>query len=65
VPKGKYKGVWYGEVACRKSGSFDIKNKEGKRVAQGINYKYFQVLQRFDGYKYEYRREVANIMEDC
>jgi 5-methylcytosine-specific restriction endonuclease McrA len=33
VPKGKYKGIWSGEVACRKSGNFDIKNKEGKRVA--------------------------------
>lgn len=57
IPKGKYKGIWYGEVACRKSGSFDIKDKEGQRVVQGVNHKYFSVVQHFDGYSY--RREVA------
>ncbi len=51
VPKGKYKGMWHGEVACRKSGYFDIKNN-GQKVAQGINYKYFTTVQRFDGYSY-------------
>jgi len=50
VPKGKYKGTWFGSVACRKSGSFDIKNKEGKRIS--INKKYFKVLQRTEGYEY-------------
>ncbi|RWU11824.1 HNH endonuclease, partial [Anoxybacillus flavithermus] len=39
-------------VACRKTGSFDIKGKDGKRIAQGINYRYVQVIQRFDGYAY-------------
>ena len=57
VLKGKYKGIWYGEVACRKSGYFDIKDKEGQRVVQGVNHKYFSVVQRFDGYSY--RKEVA------
>ena len=57
IPKGKYKGIWYGEVACRKSGSFDIKDKEGQRIVQGVNHKYFTIVQRFDGYSY--RREVA------
>ncbi|MEK5326168.1 RNA-guided endonuclease IscB [Aeribacillus sp. FSL M8-0254] len=52
VSKGKYKGVWFGEVACRKSGSFDIKGKDGKRIAQGISYKHIQIIQRFDGYTY-------------
>jgi len=52
VPRGKYQGVWFGEVACRKTGSFDIKGKDGKRIAQGINYRYVQVIQRFDGYAY-------------
>jgi len=60
IPKGKYKGIWYGEVACRKSGSFDIKDKEGQRVVQGVNHKYFSVVQHFDGYSY--RKEVANLM---
>lgn len=57
IPKGKYKGIWYGEVACRNSGYFDIKNKEGQRVVQGVNHKYFAVVQHFDGYSY--RKEVA------
>jgi len=59
IPKGKYKGIWYGEVACRNSGYFDIKNKEGQRVVQGVNHKYFSVVQHFDGYSY--RKEVANL----
>ncbi|QAV27304.1 HNH endonuclease [Neobacillus thermocopriae] len=59
VPKGKYQGVWFGEVACRKNGSFDMKDKDGKRIAQGISYKYFNIIQRFDGYTY--RREGMNI----
>jgi hypothetical protein len=57
VLKGKYKGIWYGEVSCRKTGYFDIKNKDGQRIIQGINHKYFTIVQRFDGYSY--RREVA------
>lgn len=52
IPKGKYKGTWFGEVACRKTGYFDIKNKEGQRIVQGVNYKYFTIVQRFDGYSY-------------
>lgn len=60
IPKGKYKGIWYGEVACRKSGYFDIKDKEGQRVVQGVNHKYFSVVQHFDGYSY--RKEVAILM---
>ena len=52
IPKGKYKGIWMGAVACRKSGYFDIKNKEGVRIVQGINYNYLKVLSRVDGYEY-------------
>jgi hypothetical protein len=50
VPKGKYKGIWYGSVACRSTGSFNINLI--KRRVQGINHKYCQIVQRFDGYKY-------------
>ncbi|WP_292487642.1 hypothetical protein [Methanohalobium sp.] len=50
--KGKYKGIWKGAVACRSSGSFDIKNG-AKRIAQGINHKYLKLIQRFDGYTYQ------------
>lgn len=52
VPKGKYKGTWIGAVACRKTGYFDIKNKEGVRVAQGISHRHLKVLNRTDGYEY-------------
>ncbi len=58
VPKGKYQGAWQGEVACRKTGYFDIKNKEGQRVVQGINHKYCILTQRFDGYSY--KRDAAS-----
>lgn len=53
VPKGKYKGTWSGIVACRESGYFDIKDMTGRRIAQGISYKYCRLVQRFDGYGYE------------
>ncbi|WPX08891.1 RNA-guided endonuclease IscB [Anaerocellum danielii] len=53
VPRGKYKGTWKGTVACRNSGYFDIKDRNGKRIVQGISYKYCRVIQRFDGYSYE------------
>ncbi len=61
VQRGKYKGVWFGEVACRKTGNFDIKGKDGKRIAQGIRYKYIQVIQQFDGYTY--RKEEAELAQ--
>ncbi|WP_292484607.1 hypothetical protein [Methanohalobium sp.] len=52
VPKGKYKVIWKGAVACRSSGYFDIKSG-AKRIAQGINHKYLKLIQRFDGYTYQ------------
>ncbi|WP_292484621.1 RNA-guided endonuclease IscB [Methanohalobium sp.] len=55
VDNGKYKGTWKGAVACRSSGYFDIKNG-AKRIAQGINHKYFKLIQRFDGYTYQLDR---------
>jgi len=53
VPKGKYKGVYEGAVSVRKSGYFDIKSG-GRRVAQGISHRHCRLLQRFDGYSYEW-----------
>lgn len=52
VPKGKYAGVWTGTVAVRASGSFDLKDVSGKRIAQGIHYRYIQLIQRCDGWRY-------------
>ncbi len=56
VLKGKYKGQYAGYVAVRKSGYFDIRNANGKNIAQGISYQYCYIIQRYDGYKYG-RRE--------
>lgn len=63
IPKGKYKGIHFGEVACRKTGSFDIKSKEGQRIVQGANYKRFKIVQRFDGYSY--RKEGAILTQEA
>ena len=52
APQGKYAGTHEGTVLIRQSGYFDIR-KDGKRIAQGINAKYFSLIQRFDGYAYE------------
>lgn len=54
VPKGKYKGAWIGSVSCRKNGSFNINLVKGR--IQGINYKYCQIIQKFDGFKYNIER---------
>ncbi|WP_253701192.1 RNA-guided endonuclease IscB [Bacillus sp. FJAT-29814] len=61
VPKGKYQGTWFGQIAMRSSGYVDIKDKNGKRMVQGIQAKYCQIVQRFDGYSYfvEKRKESA------
>jgi 5-methylcytosine-specific restriction endonuclease McrA len=52
VPHGKYAGTHEGTVLVRQSGYFDIR-KDGKRIAKGINARYFSLIQRFDGYAYE------------
>jgi 5-methylcytosine-specific restriction endonuclease McrA len=61
VPKGKYQGTWYGAVACRSSGSFNINLKQGR--IQGIHHKYCQIKQRSDGYKYniERRQQISSL----
>ncbi len=50
VTKGKKTGTYVGKVMCRKSGSFDIKTDSGR--VQGIGYRYFNLVQRSDGYIY-------------
>jgi hypothetical protein len=60
VPKGKYKGTWIGTIACRKNGYFDIKDKTGERIAQGISHKYCKIIRRFDGYCYELEQTKIN-----
>ena len=50
VTKGKKIGTYIGRVAVRSSGNFNITTTSG--VIQGISYKYCQVIQRADGYRY-------------
>jgi 5-methylcytosine-specific restriction endonuclease McrA len=50
VPKGKNKGVHVGRVTCRKRGEFNIRTKQG--LAQCVNHKYVQLIQKCDGYGY-------------
>ncbi len=58
VASGKYAGVWRGTVAVRSSGSCDLKDAAGRRVAQGIPWRCFQLLRHNDGWQIG-RREVA------
>ncbi len=52
VPKGKYQGVWKGQVAVRSSGYFDLK-ANGERMIQGVSHRFFRVLQRSNGWQYQ------------
>ena len=54
VITGKYIGTYIGNVSVRASGKFDIKNKQGKYIT--INHKYFQLIQKADGYSYQIKR---------
>ncbi|KUG05257.1 hnh endonuclease [hydrocarbon metagenome] len=53
IPKGKYQGQYTGRIAVRLSGYFDIKDGQGKRICQGVNYKYCHIIQRNNGWQYE------------
>lgn len=52
VPRGKYAGTHTGCILVRANGRFDI-SSHGRRVAQGISYKYCRIIQRGDGWQYE------------
>lgn len=57
LTKGKKIGTYFGKVKCRKTGSFDIKTPVGR--IESISYKYFQLIQRADGYVYSRKVVVA------
>ena len=50
VTKGKKIGKYFGKVAIRASGNFNIATQNG--IIQGINWRYCQLIQRTDGYMY-------------
>lgn len=52
VPKGKHQGLHFGTVACRVTGSFDVKTASGK--VGGINQKYCRKFHSADGYGYSF-----------
>ena len=58
VPTRSKQGEYFGRVAVRSSGYFDIETNGN--IVQGIGYKYCRIVQRNDGYSYDYRgRDLA------
>ena len=53
VPKGLKAGEYLGKVAIRSRGYFDIKTKNG--LVKDIGYRYCRLIQRGDGYSYNYK----------
>ena len=53
VPKGLKKGEYLGKVAVRSNGYFNIQTKT--QVIQGIGFEYCHIIQRSDGYSYNYK----------
>ena len=50
VPTGKKQGTYWGRVAVRSTGSFNITTQT--KTIQGISYRYCRMLHRSDGYHY-------------
>ena len=55
VPTGSKVGEYLGKVAVRSSGSFNIQTNT--QVIQGIGYRYCHIIQRSDGYSYNYYKK--------
>ena len=53
VPTGSKQGEYLGRVAVRLRGFFNIETKSG--LAKDIGYKFCRLLQRNDGYSYDYK----------
>lgn len=53
VPSGKKTGLYYGRVAVRQRGYFNIRTSSG--VMQGISYRHCTLIQRADGYGYSHQ----------
>lgn len=58
VPKGKKQGRYFGRVAIRQSGSFNIQTREG--TVQGISWRYCKRLCLNDGYGYAWQSHAAH-----
>ena len=53
VSTGSKQGEYLGKVAVRSKGSFNIQTRT--QVIQGVGYKYCHIIQRCDGYLYDYK----------
>lgn len=53
VPKGKKKGNYFGRVAIRHTGFFNIKDHLSGDTIQGVSWKHCKVVQRNDGWEYK------------
>ncbi|MEE4364941.1 MAG: hypothetical protein V2J08_13475 [Desulfotignum sp.] len=58
VPAGKKKGTYFGRVAVRKSGSFNIQTNT--ETVQGISWKYCKIISRQNGYNFVYALQGAS-----
>ena len=56
VPDGLKQGKYLGRVVVRSSGQFDIRTKT--KTIEGINHKYCHIIQRGDGYLYNYKERI-------
>lgn len=63
VPRGKRAGVYFGRVAVRASGSFNIQTAQG--VVQGIHHRHCRLIQRGDGYGYSVQPKIASTFGEC
>ena len=54
VPSGSKEGVYLGRVAVRSNRCFDIQTKT--KTIEGIWHKHFHIIQRGDGYLYNYKK---------
>lgn len=58
LTKGSRQGEYLGRVIIKSSGRFDIQT--GTRDIPGIGYKYCHIIQKGDGYSYNYKERVLN-----
>jgi len=57
VTAGKKAGNYFGRVAIRASGSFNIQSVTG--LVQGIHHRFCTLIQRADGYGYSWSTRIA------
>ena len=63
VPTGLKQGEYLGKVAVRSSGYFDIQTKT--KTIQGVGYRYCHIVQRSDGYSYDYKERDFLLAINC